>query len=208
METHQMISFGYTREQGKRLSMKIPDVISKLIGSFYFKNFEWDTNHKQFEVSEDGLTVKTIKSSVNGGRPSIRFGEWLYHKYGDKFECTFRIDNGGYGGLMIAFITKQFNEYNHNQDTNGIDFTSNLCGAYANGYFKIDTSYFKCNEAEDRTHYWENEFLQENGDELSVSCDMAKKIGKIGNYTIELPDCVGICFCSNTDHILTVIEQT
>ena len=208
MQTRKLVCSGYTREQSEELDLKIPKDISKVITTFYFKNFEFDRTHQQFEISDDGLTVSTIRSKLNGGRPTIQFGEYLYHKYGDTFEVTLRIDDGGHSGLIIGFITTGFDEYIHNKDSSSCDPTSYACMAAANGWFKIDTTCFSCDQGTDRKHHgMQYQFMKKKGETLTLSVDMNKRIGRIGEYIIELPDCVAIGVCSNTGHKLTAIEQ-
>ena len=187
--------------------MDIPEDITKLLSSFYCADFEFDRNHKQFEVSEDGLTVSTLTKTLGDGRPSIRFGEYLYHRYGDKFECTFRLDDGGNSGLLIGFITPQFSEFEHHEDSSSCAHSDFACLAAGNGWFKIDTKCgFKCDDAKNRSHNSFN-YMTKNGETLTVSVNMQTKIGKIGIYTVLLPDIVGIVICSNAAHKITVIHQ-
>merc|ERR1712228_806523 len=152
-----------------------------------------------FKVSDDGTTMETLKETVNSGRPTIQFGEFLYHRYGDEFEVTFRLDDGGNSGLLIGFITPRFTEFERKH-------TDFACLAAGNGWFKIDTKCgFKCEEAKNLSS-GPLKYMQKNGQTLKVSVNMQTKMGKIGIYNITLPDVVGIALCSNTGHKITAIE--
>eukprot|EP01083_Nonionella_stella_P089479 249656_1 len=203
------LCYGYIREYCMQSQLYIPRVITDQVLSFYFRNFAFDRTHNQFEISEDGLTQTTVRSRLKHGRPTNKFGEFLYHKYGDRFECTFRLDGGGHSGLIIGFITDGFNEFHHHSDSSSSNDTLYACLAAANGWFKIDDHCFKSADGSNRTHHHSNfQFMKSAGDTLTVTANMKHRTGKIGKYNIELPDNIAVVICSNSGHKISVVRYS
>ena len=197
--------FGFVRLATELFGIDIPEAVISIVFSFYGERFTFDASHEQFEVSADGLTQSTIKSTLKGGRPTNQFGDFLCR---GTFECTLRLDAGfGSSGLFIGFIAKGFDEFVNHSDGFGTAFTPKACLAAANGYFKIDTAHFTCEAAQDRKHYNGREFMGEVGETVTVKVDMERRMGSIGSYEIGLPDNVAIVVSSTSALTLTVIQQ-
>ena len=80
--------------------------------------------------------------------------------------------------------------------------------AAGNGWFKIDTEYFQCAQAKDRTHDHSFTFGKDKDQTISLSIDMGQRVGKIGKYDIKLPDNVAIVVSSTSAHKVVVVSYS
>lgn len=198
---------GYIRESINELQFDIPLEITSLISLFYPRKFIFDNEvSKQCSTTNNGLTINTKRT--RSGKNVILFGKYLYHKYGDRFKCTFIMNKGSSSGFEIGLFTTGFDAVCFSKIE---DSTSGKLAKYAvlnagNGWFRIDETKFKCKQCENFTH-GPNEYFYNEGTTVQMDINMETKIAKFGIFELSIPDVVHILIVNDGVNTVTVSKQ-
>ena len=183
-----LFAFGYIRrceslESFKIASIKIPKAIIEVIALFYPNEFQFQSEHPLFTVTENGMSV-----SNHGDYGTILFGPFIHQNEKIKITVTFTKGYSGFNGFGFAadkFTEFATNDFNFDQDNHSriIWYAQGEAGNSWSGS-KWKSSCFSEIESFDPKESEEPNAV--DGDTVCVEMNMITKVGKV--YNKSYPD--------------------
>ena len=183
-----LLAFGYIRrceslKVFKTASIKIPKAIIEVIALFYLDEFQFQSEHPLFAVSENGMCV-----SNHGDYGTILFGPFIYQNEKIKITVSFTKGYSGCNGFGFAadkFTEFATNDFNYDQDNHSriICYARGEAGNSWSGS-KWKSSCFSEIETFDPKESEEPNAV--DGDTVCVEMNMITKVGKV--YNKSYPD--------------------